>query len=318
MKRAILSALAVLALASTPPAQARVFEGGITHAEMQEILTDAGFNAVTVEDADAAPGAVPDLVVMGGPGRWYVQFMACKEARCADLHLYAGFDTETPMAREAIAEISQEMIGSLSGNVYLDAENDPILQADINTDGVSGNNIRFQARVFDTVLRCLAVRIGFDATPGACEQIADRLLGFARQGVSAEDVSRVIVAVGPDRLEQVLRASGYQPVRRPEAGDLESFTVQQDGVSWIALVSRKANQQFTVFLTASCKGCGDDARRANAYNAERRWLTATARNGGIDAAMTVPLAGGITESSLGLMIRSFHAWVKSFESDLPK
>lgn len=318
MKHAIPALFATAVLFSALPAQARVFEGGITHAEMQKLLTEAGFSAVTVEDANAEPGSVADLVVMGGPGRWYVQFMACKEDRCADVHLYAGFDTEKPLAKETVTEISQEMVGSLSGNVYLDSEGDPILQADINTDGVSGNNIRFQVRVFDVILRCLTVKIGFDDSADACEKIPDRLLALARQGVSAEDVSQVIVAIGPDRLDYILRESGFRPERKSGSNGLVSFFVQQDGVSWTALVSQKVDEQVTVFLTTVCPRCGADPRRANAYNSERRWLTAEARNGAIDASMTVPLAGGITESALGMMIRSFHSWAKSFPSDVPK
>jgi len=309
------------ALACAAPAEARMFEGGITHAELQQLLVDAGFNALTVEAENAEPGSVPDLAVMGGPGRWYVQFMACKDGRCADVHLHAGFDTETPLAQDTVIEINQAMLGRLSGNVYLDSENDPILQADLNTDGVSGNNIRFQMRGFDTVLRCLVVKIGFDSTADACEGLQDKLVALARQGIAADDVQHVIVAVGPKDLERILRESGYSPVANPNSEGLASFRVDYEGVRWVAAVPATQAEQINgaVFLMTGCGRCDKDTfRRANAYNADRRWLTAEGQKDNITATTTVPLSGGITESSLGMMIRSFHAWAKSFESDVPK
>lgn len=322
MRHPILSVLlASTALAVAAPAGARMFEGGITHAELQKLLVDSGFNALTVEDEQPEPDSVPDLVVMGGPGRWYVQFMACKEGRCADVHLHAGFDADKPVPQETVAELNGAMLGRLSGNVYIDSENDPILQADVNTDGVSGNNIRFQMRAFDTVMRCLVVKIGFDSTAGACDALGDQLIALAKQGIAADDVQHVIASLGPKDLERVLRENGFSPVANEVDEGLASFRVEFEGVRWVAAVPAAQADQINagVFLLTGCGRCDKDTvRRANAYNAERRWLSAEGQKDNITATTTIPLSGGITESSLGMMIRSFHAWAKSFESDLPR
>ena len=322
MKYPTLSVLvACSALAVAAPAGARVFEGGITHAELQKLLVDSGFNALTVESDKAEPDSVADLVVMGGPGRWYVQFMACKDGRCADLHLHAGFDAETPVPQEMVVELNAAMLGRLAGNVYVDSEQDPILQADVNTDGVSGNNIRFQMRAFDTVMRCLVVKIGFDATAGACDALGDRLIGLTKQGIAADDVQYVIASLGPKDLERVLRENGFSPVAQAVDEGLASFRVEHEGVRWVAAVPAAQAEQINggVFLLTGCGRCDKDTfRRANAYNTDRRWLSAEGQKDNITATTTIPLSGGITEDSLGMMIRSFHAWAKSFESDLPK
>lgn len=316
-----LAAVLALLLLTTAPAEARIFEGGITHQEMQKLLIDAGFNAVTVEDDDSQPDQVPDLVVMGGPARWYVQFMACKSGRCADVHLHAGFNVETPVAQSIVVEINHAMLGRLTGNVYIDAEGDPILQGDINTDGVSGNNIRYSLRAYDVMVRCLSVRIDFDDTAGACDGLEDKLTALANQGLASDDIAKVVVAIGPDELERILRDSGYKPVRNAPDSGLISFTVNQEGIRWTAAVPEKREEQLngSVFLLTGCVTCsGDGARRANAYNSERRWLSAEAQEGVVVASTTVPLSGGVTEDSVGMMIRSFHSWARSLESDMPK
>lgn len=316
----LVAALAIASLCAQP-AEARVFEGGITHDEMKNVLIDAGFSALTVVAEKSEPGAVPDLVIMGGPARWYVHFMACKDGRCADLHLDAGFDLDAPVAASVVAALNHSMLGRLTGNVYLDDEGDPILQADVNTDGVSGNNIRYSIRAFDLLMRCVALRIDFDDTAGACDGLEDRLVAIANQGLAAEDVTQVIAAVGPVELERILRDNGYEPVRNAPDSGLVSFTVKHDGIRWTAAVPEDRAGQIngSIFLLTGCVTCaGDRVRRANAYNAERRWLSAEAQEGLIVASTTLPLSGGVTEDSIGMMIRSFHSWARNFESEVSK
>lgn len=321
-RKILLAAAGITAAALVSvPAQARVYEGGITHAEMQKVLVDAGFNALTVEEEDAKPDAVPDLVVMGGPARWYVQFMACKEGRCADVHVHAGFNAETAVPQATVVEINQALLGKLSGNVYIDDEDDPILQADLNTDGVTGNNIRYSMRVFDAVVRCLVVRIGFDATAGACDDLDNRLIGLASQGIAADDVQHVIAAITPADLERILRDNGYSPVAEKADSGLASFSVVQDGIRWVAAIPAAREEQInaSIFLVTGCGRCGKDTfRRANAYNAARRWISAEGQQNVITGTTTIPLSGGITEAALGMMLRSFHSWALSFEKDIPE
>lgn len=313
-------AAAAIALFAAGAAEAKIYDGGITHQELQELLIDAGLQAVTVESESNEADAVANLAIMGGPARWHVQFMACKEGRCGDLHFSAGYDLDEKTPAATIADINMTMLPWLSANLYTDDVDDPIFQADVNTDGSSGKNIQYSARIFDTMVRCVSHRVGYDDAPAACEGIEEKFKAIARQGVAGDDVSRVRISTAHDELGRILRANGFSPTADPPRSGLVSWTVKADGVAWSAAVPETAAEQMngSILFVAACAKCGKDAaRRANAYNADRRWLTADEQEGMIVATMTLPLSGGVTEAAIGMMCRSFHDWVKSFEKDVP-
>lgn len=312
--------VAAIALFAAASADARIYDGGITHQELQELLIDAGLQAVTVDSDSKEPDAVPTLAIMGGSARWHVQFMACKDGRCADLHFSAGYDLEEITPAATVEDINASMLPWLSANMYIDGEDDPIFQADVNTDGVSGRNIQYSARVFDLMVRCVSHRVGFDDAPAACEGVGDKFTAMAKQSIASEDVSRVRISTAHAELGRILRANGFSPTEDEPRSGLVSWTVNSDGVIWTAAVPESAAEQMngSILLITVCKTCTRDTeRRANAYNAERRWLTADAQDGLIAATLTLPLSGGVTEEAIGMMFRSFHGWVKNLAADMP-
>lgn len=313
-------AVAAIALFAAAPAGARIYDGGITHEELRELLIDAGLQAVTVDADSNEPEAMATLAIMGGPARWHVQFMACKEGRCADLHFTAGYDLDNPTPAGVVDDINAEMLPWLSANLYIDDVNDPIFQADVNTDGVTGRNIQYSARIFDAMVRCVSHRVGFDEAPAACEGLDGKFRAIANQNVASEDVSRVRVSTSHEELGRILRVNGFSPTASPPKHGLASWIVDADGVIWTAAVPETTALQMngSILLVTACPTCTTDtARRANAYNAERRWLTADAQEGLISATLTLPLSGGVTEEAIGMMFRSFHAWVKNLAADMP-
>jgi len=316
-----LAALFATTLFFSAAARALVYEGGVTHEEMRKLLIEAGFQAVTVEAEPSDEGEVPELVVMGGPTRWHVQFMSCDKGRCADLRLSVGFDIKTAFAPAIITEMNETMLGWIGGNVYIDDEDDPILQADVNTDGVSGNNIIYSAKVFDAMARCMAVKVGFDDSAAACADLRRRFSGFADQVVAADDSSQVVFALSLDDLRRILRNSGFDPSEGTADSGRVSLQVKKDGIVWTAAIPETTADQIngSLMLLTACTTCSSEGgRRANAYNSERRWLTAAQHEGVVVGTMMIPLSGGVTESSIGMMIRSFHDWAGKFEASMPK
>ncbi len=315
------AALFAATLFFSAAAQAIVYEGGVTHEEMRKLLIEAGFQAVTVEAEPSDNDEVPELVVMAGATRWHVQFMACEKGRCGDLRLSVGFDIKTAFAPADIAEMNKAMLGWISGNVYIDDEGDPILQADVNTDGVSGNNIEYSAKVFDAMARCMTVKVGFDDSAAACADLQRRFSAFADQVVAADDSSQVVFALSLDDLRRILRNSGFDPSDGTEDSGMVSLRVKKDGIVWTVAIPKATTDQIngSLLLLTVCTTCSSEGgRRANAYNSQLRWLAATQQEGVVVGTMTIPLSGGVTESSLGMMIRSFHGWAVKFESEMPK
>jgi hypothetical protein len=305
-------------LLASAVAEARIYDGGITHAELRALMLESGLQAVTVEAE--APDEVPRLVVVGGPARWYAELLACKDGRCGDLHLSAGYNLDGEPDAAAVREFNDSLTGWISGNIYIDDERDPIFQSDANTDGASGNNIRYAVTAFDDAVRCVSVIVGFDDTPDACKDFPGRLRALQDRGLDADDVSRVVVAVDIQRLERILRDNGFASSRGQASSGLVSLDVEKDGVRWsIATPENRADQvNASLLMVTGCGRCGKDAaRRANLYNAERRWITARAQPGIVTGSMTLPLAGGVTEDAIGMMIRSFHSWAVNFSGDMP-
>jgi hypothetical protein len=315
------AALFAMTLFFSAAAQAVIYEGGVTHEEMRKLLIEAGLQAVTVDTQPSDKGEVPELVVMGGPTRWHVQFMACEKDRCADLRLSVGFDITTAFASAIVTEMNETMLGWISGNVYIDEEGDPILQADVNTDGVTGNNIEYSVKVFDAMARCMTVKVGFDDSAAACADLPRRFSGYADQVIAGDDSSQVVFALALDDLRRILRNSGFDPMEGTADSGMVSLRVQKDGIVWTAAIPQSTAEQIngSLMLLTACTTCSSEGgRRANAYNSERRWLTAAQQEGVVVGTMMIPLSGGVTESSIGMMIRSFHGWAVKFESEMPK
>ena len=302
-------------------AEARVYEGGTTPDEMKRLLAEAGLSAVTQELDSPAPDKVPDLIVTSGKTRWHVQFMACTDGRCADVRVYAGYDLEEPDTEVAAFSMTTIMINQLSGNLYIDDEGDPILQADINTDGASANNIEYSMKVFDTLVRCTSDLIDFDKDPDACGKLTDRLAAAANIGLSMDDIGKVVIAPDLDDAARILRESGFEPFPLTEDTKVIGLGVAKDDVIWTVQNYRSSPEQPNAFLlfAVDCKPCAaGDYMDPDTYNEKKRWLTARPNEDSIMATLTLPIAGGVTESSIGMMMRSFHSMAKLFESDMRK
>ena len=287
------------------PAQAKVYEGGITHAEMQKLLVDAGFNALAVEEEDAKPDAVPDLVVMGGPARWYVEFMACKEGRCADLHLHAGFNVEGAVSQAIVTEMNQALLGKLSGNVYVDDEQDPILQADVNTDGVTDAHLIYQVRSFDALDRLMCTHVGYWSKADTASAY-DKLLLVATPKVPTEDKADVIDAIEAKDFQSMLEDDGFRvtEARATSTALAKSFVVSKSGAAWFAEVPLIDDWRVT-FSAMPEVFFKNGSAIANNFNREHRWVSLTCPSIYMDGRLAVVLRGGITRHALVVMANTF-------------
>jgi putative sensory transduction regulator len=133
MLRRTLSLVAALAL--TAPAGAQTIVTAEDPDRLVAIIQALGFQARLEEDSIGDP-----LIRSSSNGvDFSIQFYGCtKNKRCRSLHFTAGYDLEDGASNEAIEEWNQQ---KRFASAYLDNENDPFLQMDVNLEkGVTQQN----------------------------------------------------------------------------------------------------------------------------------------------------------------------------------
>lgn len=119
---------AALGLAATGARAATYPEAGITARDVAAVLQAKGYQAEVVKDGTGDP-----MVRSAVDGTKYrVVFYDCdKTGRCGALEFLVGFDLENGMA---LARLNKWNRDQRFGHAYLDDENDPYIQLDLNAD----------------------------------------------------------------------------------------------------------------------------------------------------------------------------------------
>jgi hypothetical protein len=98
-------------------------------AELIAFIQDLGFQAKLDQDA------IGDPMIRSSDGgvEFNIQFYGCtKNKRCDSLHFVAGYDLDEGTTLEVVEEWNEEQ---RYASAYLDNENDPFLQLDLNMVG---------------------------------------------------------------------------------------------------------------------------------------------------------------------------------------
>lgn len=130
--------LALAALAGLAAAKA-VPDGGITAQEVAAVLQERGYRAEVGKNADGDPEIISGL----DGSKFYIQFYGCKGgARCTGIQFSIGIDLDKGMT---LAKINQWNRERRFGRAFLDDDNDPYVQMDLDlehgatTEGVANN-----------------------------------------------------------------------------------------------------------------------------------------------------------------------------------
>lgn len=133
MRHYLLPALAALFL--TMPVTASAEVDGSDPDQIATLLRDAGYRA----QMDTAADNTPMIRSTAERLEFLIFFFGCDaEGGCSSIQYSAGFDLPDGMSHEKVNEWNST---KRFGRVFLDAENDPYIQMDVNLDfGVSDEN----------------------------------------------------------------------------------------------------------------------------------------------------------------------------------
>src|SRR5262245_16674582 len=124
--------------------------------EIISIIQDLGFQAKLDKDA------VGDPMIRSSAGGvdFSIQFYGCtKNKRCDSLHFIAGYDLDDGTTLEAVEQWNEEQ---RYASAYLDDENDPFLQLDLNmAGGISRENFESTFSLWQTLKGQFEDHIGF-------------------------------------------------------------------------------------------------------------------------------------------------------------
>jgi hypothetical protein len=146
MKRLFLAAC-LLAAAGAGEAAARPLpSGGLTAEEVAAVLRDAGYRAEIGVDKVGDP-----QVKSAAEGVEYnVNFYGCQNGRCKSIQFSVGFDMKQGTTMERMNDWSRRF---RFGKVYIDDENDPYLQMDLDVeDGVTTEFLKSNVLRWNAVL----------------------------------------------------------------------------------------------------------------------------------------------------------------------
>lgn len=128
--RVVTTWLAAAALGASPVLAGALPDGGISAQEVARVLQDKGFRAEVTVDSVGDP-----LINSAADGtNFRVYFYGCAgddEPRCTAIQFMAGFDLEDGMSLERINLWNRE---HRFGRGYLDEENDPFLEMDVDVE----------------------------------------------------------------------------------------------------------------------------------------------------------------------------------------
>lgn len=146
----------LLACLFTAPVGAQTIVTAENPAELVSIIQALGFQALLEKDGVGDP-----LIRSSSSGvDFSIQFYDCKNnTRCQSLHFVAGYDLEDGTTLEVIEEWNEE---KRFASAYLDDEDDPFLQMDINlTGGITKANFEDTFKLWQTLKGQFETHIGF-------------------------------------------------------------------------------------------------------------------------------------------------------------
>jgi len=137
--------LAALCAAAMSAAQAGEIDR-IGGEQLADLVADAGYRATPGRDSQGDP-----MVSSSAAGANYTIYMYdCEEDRCSSLQFLAGFDLADGIALERINAWNRD---KRYGSAYLDDENDPWLQMDLDLEGgATTGQVTDYVELWDTLL----------------------------------------------------------------------------------------------------------------------------------------------------------------------
>jgi hypothetical protein len=137
--RACAALLAASCLVATSAAARQIPDGGITAAEVAQVLQDKGYKAEVGADSDGDP-----MVKSATDGsNFTVYFYGCKKGpRCTGIQFHSGFHLPNGIAVEKINTWNK---ANRFGRGYVDDEKDPNVEMDLDvehgflTEGLANN-----------------------------------------------------------------------------------------------------------------------------------------------------------------------------------
>jgi len=143
------------ALATAAPAVARPITNGISGEEMVKILQEAGYRATLSKDDEVDP-----LIKSAVAGKDFnVVMYGCENGRCKSFQFLAGFDLDKGSTAEVMNDWNRNR---RFASAYLDDENDPFLQMDLDVEkGSSTEQVAMYLETWETVVGLFSSKIGF-------------------------------------------------------------------------------------------------------------------------------------------------------------
>jgi hypothetical protein len=127
MRALFRAALAAILLACAPAAAKPIPDGGVTAREVADVLQAEGYKAEIGVDGVGDP-----KITSAAEGKTFiVLFYGCKEGRCVAYQMHAGFDVATS---PGLAKINEWNRKNRFGRAFLDTEDDPIVEMDVDTE----------------------------------------------------------------------------------------------------------------------------------------------------------------------------------------
>jgi hypothetical protein len=153
-------ALFAVALAIAAPGAAQSIVSAEDPGEIAAVIQKLGFQAKLEKDG------VGDPVIRSSAGgvEFTIYFYDCtNNRRCKSLHFTAGYDLPDGTT---LAAVQQWNADKRFASAYLDDENDPFLQMDINTDGgVTEQNFESSFELWQSLKGEFENHIGFHDSP---------------------------------------------------------------------------------------------------------------------------------------------------------
>jgi hypothetical protein len=158
----VLSYLFAAVQASTAAFAAPIADRGVTAAHVAAALTAKGYGAEVSTDKSGDP-----IIRSSADGSGFsVLFYGCdEETRCASIQFTAGFNLRDGTTLEAINDWNRN---KRFGKAYLDEENDPFLEYDIDLErGATTEAIENAFDVWLSVMPAFKRHIRWDEEPSA-------------------------------------------------------------------------------------------------------------------------------------------------------
>lgn len=143
-------------LAAASASAASYQDGGVTASQVAAVLQANGYQAEITKDGQGDP-----MVRSAADGTKYrILFYGCKGTpRCTALEFLVGFDLPNGMSMEKLNKWNRD---ARFGHAYLDDENDPYLQLDLNSSpGFTSESLATYVDTWTALVPKFKTYIGF-------------------------------------------------------------------------------------------------------------------------------------------------------------